>query len=266
MAATTHTIPTGRSIFRDTRPSIGVGISELRGPSLVPTLAAAGVDYVLVDMEHSSLSFRDVAVTVSAGRAVGLPVFVRPPELTRSAIVRSMDLGADGLLLQRVGSAAEASAAVDHMKYPPQGHRGDNGSIFAASPHSQKAADEINRETVLLVIIETLEGLSNIEEICSTPGVDGVWIGHADLSLALGVPGQLGDSAYTNAVETILAACRAHNVPYTIGAAGTSAVALEQATLGCFTVFFDDELGILKRAASEFVAAVHAFSNAQTTR
>ncbi len=255
---TASVAPIGRRIFRRDRPSIGVGISELRGPSLVPLLASAGIDYVLVDMEHTSLSFRDVAVFASAGRAVGLPVLVRPPAPSRSDIGRAMDLGADGLFVQRVGSGAEAAEAVRYMKYPPEGERGDKGSVYAARPDSRAVADGINLNTVLIVIVETVEGARNIDEICATPGVDAVSVGHADLSLALGVAGDLEAEPYRNAFERILESCRAHEMPFTIGTAGTAEAALEQVRLGSFSIFFDDELGIIERATTEYVRGVHS--------
>src|SRR5205807_6735013 len=93
-----------------------------------------------------------------------------------------------------------------------------------------------------------------IDAICETPGIDAVWIGHADLSLSLGVPGDLESEAYRRAEDRIVESCRAHGMPWTIGVAPTPAVGLEQARRGAFTVFVDDEVGLITRTLAEYVA------------
>ena len=245
-------------LFREERPSIGVGVGELLSPSLFSILAAAGVDYGLVDMEHTSFSFRDVAMLVAGARAAELPVIVRPPDVSRSSIGRILDFGADGILAQRIQSADDAAAAVRYSKYRPMGDRSDDGRISSSFDDGDPRSmiDEANADTVLLAIVETRDGVDNIDEICAVPGIDGIWVGPADLSLSLDVPGDLRSDTYRDAETRILDTCRAHGMPFAIGSASTPASAMENVRLGCFTVLMDDEVTLLGRAVSDYVRGV----------
>lgn len=245
-------------LFREERATIGVTVSELLSPSLFSVLAAAGADYGLVDMEHTSFSYRDVATLIASAQATSLPVVVRPPEVSRSAIGRVLDLGADGILAPRCDHGG-AAALVRFAKYRPLGDRGDDGRIAAAfGPGDPRALiDELNSNTIVIAGVETRNDVEAIDEICTTPGIDGIWVGPADLSLALGVPGDLDDETYRAAERRVLDVCRAHGMPFALGAASAPAAAIEQARLGCFTIVTDNEVTLLRRAVSGFLEAVH---------
>jgi 2-keto-3-deoxy-L-rhamnonate aldolase RhmA len=217
-------------------------------------LARAGADYVFIDMEHTRFSLGDVAAFIDGAQGVDIPIIVRPPEVTKGYMQRLLDLGADGFFTPCIGSAEDAAAAVRFMKYPPVGERGDSGRIQQSRPSPARARDEANENTVLIVIVETADGAENIDEICATAGVDGVSIGPADLSMSLGVPGDLGNGTYQAAEQRIVDSCRAHGMPFTIGTAPTIEDALRQHALGCFTLFVDDEIGLITRALSTYCA------------
>jgi 2-keto-3-deoxy-L-rhamnonate aldolase RhmA len=254
MMSSSHTRPMGRRIFRTDRLTIGVGVSDLFSPRLVPVLASAGADYVFIDMEHTRFSLGDVAAFIDGAQGVDIPVIVRPPEVTRGYMQRLLDLGADGFFTPRIDSAEDAAAAVRFMKYPPVGERGDSGRIQQSRPSPARARDEANQNTVLIVIVETAAGAENIDGICATASVDGVSIGPADLSMSLGIPGDLDSGAYQAAEQRIVDSCRAHGMPFTIGTAPTIEDALRQHALGCFTLFVDDEIGLITRALSTYCA------------
>jgi 2-keto-3-deoxy-L-rhamnonate aldolase RhmA len=249
--------PQGRRLFREGSPTIGVGISDLFGPSLFSVLAAAGADYGFVDMEHTGFSYRDVSALISSARAADLPVIIRPPEVSRSAVGRVLDLGADGVLAPRAGGVSGASALVRAARYRPIGDRGDDGRITTAygSSDSRALADELNTNTIVIAGVETREDVDEIDEICTTPGIDGIWIGPADLTLALDVPGDFQCDTYRTAEERVIDSCRAHGMPFAIGWAATPAEAIEQARLGCFTLLTEDEVTLLGRAVSDYVTA-----------
>jgi 2-keto-3-deoxy-L-rhamnonate aldolase RhmA len=232
--------PIGRRIFRSDRLSIGVGISDLFSPRLIPVLARAGADYVFIDMEHTRFTLHDVASFIDGAQAADVPVIVRPPEVSRSCMGRLLDLGADGFFAPRIDNATDAATAARFTRYPPAGERGDSGRIYAARPDSACARDDANENTVLIVIVESRDGAENIDEICQTPGVDGV----SD------VPGDLGSESYRAAEQRIVDSCLRHEMQFTIGTAPSIADALEQRARGCFTVFVDDEIGLLTRALS----------------
>ena len=163
------------------------------------------------------------------------------------------DLGADGFFAPQIHNAEDAAAAVRLMKYPPMGVRSDSGALFAARPNSSRMAEHANANTVLVVIVESREGAENVDEICQTPGVDAVSIGHADLSLSLGVPGDRESALYRAAEDRIVESCRKHNMPFTIGTAPSIVEARQQREQGCFTVFVDDEIGLITRSLSNYV-------------
>jgi 2-keto-3-deoxy-L-rhamnonate aldolase RhmA len=245
-------------LFREGSASIGVGIGSLLGPTLFSILAAGGADYGLIDMEHTSFSYRDVAALIASARAAQLPVIVRPPEVSRSAIGRVLDIGADGVLLPRSESPDDAAAAVRYAKYRPLGDRGDDGRIAALSRLTDPRPwiDAVNRNTVLIGSVETPADIEHIDAICSTAGIDGIWVGPADLALSLGVPHDPTAAVYRAAVDRIVEACRARGMPFAIGTAATPAAALEQIRFGCFTVMVDDEVGLLTRAIAGYASAV----------
>jgi 4-hydroxy-2-oxoheptanedioate aldolase len=254
MTPGSRTRPIGRRIFQPDRLTIGVGISDLYSPRLVPLLASAGADYVFIDMEHTRFSLHDVATFIDGAQGADIPVIVRPPEVSRGYIQRLLDLGADGFFAPRIGSAEDAAATVRLMKYPPAGERSDSGRIQRSRPSPARARDEANENTVLIVIVETRTGVEKIDEICATAGVDGVSIGPADLSMSLGIPGELDSDVYRRAEQRIVDSCRAHGTPLTIGTAPTVEDALRQQGLGCFTLFVDDEIGLITRALSTYRA------------
>ncbi|MDP7603141.1 MAG: aldolase/citrate lyase family protein, partial [Alphaproteobacteria bacterium] len=118
----------------------------------------------------------------------------------------------EGLMLPMVSNTDQARAIVDAMKYTPQGSRGVALGIahdrYAPGPVLEKLA-EANQRTVCLVLIETKEGIANVDEIAAVEGVDVLWIGHFDLSCSLGIPGQFEHPEFLSAVEKVVAAGQA---------------------------------------------------------
>ncbi len=144
--------------------------------------------------------------------AAELPTFVRPPSQSSHHIATFLDAGAEGLMLPMVSNTDQARAIVDAMKYTPQGSRGVALGIahdrYAPGPVLEKLA-EANQRTVCLVLIETKEGIANVDEIAAVEGVDVLWIGHFDLSCSLGIPGQFEHPEFLSAVEKVVAAGQA---------------------------------------------------------
>jgi len=144
--------------------------------------------------------------------AAELPTFVRPPSQSSHHIATFLDAGAEGLMLPMVSNADQARAIVDAMKYAPQGSRGVALGIahdrYAPGPVLEKLT-AANQRTVCLVLIETKEGIANVDEIAVVEGVDVLWIGHFDLSCSLGIPGQFEHPEFLSAVEKVVAAGQA---------------------------------------------------------
>ncbi|MEW5811840.1 MAG: aldolase/citrate lyase family protein [Actinomycetota bacterium] len=175
--------------------------ATLNSAAIVEMLAGWGFDWMLIDTEHSPTEMADVIeqLRVLDGRGIG--AVVRPAWSDRTQIKRLLDAGARNLLIPSVDTADEAAAAVSYTRYPPEGVRGVSGSSRAAdygqnTGYLRSAADEL----CLLVQIETATALQNIVEIASVPGIDGVFIGPADLAASLG---HLGDAQHSEVQRPI---------------------------------------------------------------
>lgn len=163
--------------------------------------ARAGWDFVCVDSEHGGMNLEAIDSMIRGAEAAGVPSIVRVPEVGQD-IARVLDLGATGVLVPRVETAAQAAEVVDRSRFAPQGSRGAGPGRasqygYAIGSYVESANDQI----VVAVQIETATGLANVAEIAATPGVDVVFIGPIDLSVSLGAP--VGSEAHVAAMQTI---------------------------------------------------------------
>jgi 2-keto-3-deoxy-L-rhamnonate aldolase RhmA len=194
-------------------PKFGHFIVEFATPGIGHILKSAGCDFVLFDMEHSGFGFETVKSAIRYFEAADLPVIVRTPSKEYQHIARAMDMGAEGLMAPMVGTAAEARHIVDSMKYTPEGGRGVALQV-AHDRYRPGAVTEkfttANKRSTLFCQIETADGVENVDEIAALPGVDCLWVGHFDLSVSLGVPGQFESKTFTDAIERVAAAASKH--------------------------------------------------------
>jgi 2-keto-3-deoxy-L-rhamnonate aldolase RhmA len=198
---------------RTTKPKFGHFIVEFATPGIGHILKSAGCDFVLFDMEHSGFGFETAKSAIRYMEAAALPAIVRVPSKEYHHIARAADMGAEGIMLPMVGTAAEARQIVSSMKYTPEGRRGVALGIAhdRYQPGSIKAKFEAaNKRTTLFAQIETAEGVANADKIAAVPGVDCLWIGHMDLSVSLGVPGEFDNPKFHQAVVKVAAAARKH--------------------------------------------------------
>jgi len=194
--------------------ALGTFVMEFATPGLASIVAAAGADFVMLDMEHSGWSFETVKQQIAHARGAGLVPIVNPRGGHRFAEHELLlDLGAQGLMVPHVETSEQAQAIVRGTRYPPEGTR---GAAFGVA-HDRYRMDDVpatmrlaNAESLIVVKIETALGVRNIDQILSVPGIDVALIGHTDLSLSLGRPLQLDHPEFTGALDTVLAACRRH--------------------------------------------------------
>jgi 4-hydroxy-2-oxoheptanedioate aldolase len=178
----------------------------LDAPVATERIARLGYDYVCLDGQHGLLGYSGLLAGLTAidagGASTGL---VRVEANNATPIGRALDAGAGGVIVPLVDTAADAAAAVTFAKYGPEGKRsyGPMRSELRIGPTPADA----NATTVVLVMIETAQGLANVEEICATPGLDGVYVGPSDLMLALG-GGFPGDPALADEFEAALTRVR----------------------------------------------------------
>src|ERR1700752_495699 len=145
-----------------------------------------GFDALVVDMQHGLTDMNDVWPMLQAISQTDTVPVVRVPWNEPSTIMKALDLGAYGIIVPLVNTAAEAAMAVAACRYPPVGMR-SNGPVRAVHYGGADYVAHANDEIVIMAMIETKEGLANLDAICATPGLDAVYIGPADLSFALGL-------------------------------------------------------------------------------
>jgi 2-keto-3-deoxy-L-rhamnonate aldolase RhmA len=194
--------------------SFGTGVSLIRTPALMRIIAAAGYDFVFIDMEHSSFSFETLNDMCDMARSVGLVPIVRPYSHDGALGNRILDIGAMGLMYFDVESRQQVDGFLRSMRFPPAGTRQNSrGSAFDFQAATGREAYQfVDDNTMLVVQLETAEAIKHIDAILEAGGVDVVEIGRSDLSNDLGVPGQRRHPLVLEAVDTAIAACHRHNV------------------------------------------------------
>jgi 2-keto-3-deoxy-L-rhamnonate aldolase RhmA len=233
---------------------------EVRQPSVMTLLAHAGLDFVIIDNEHGPFSVETIADLSRAARVVGLTPIVRPPEIGYAAITQPLDGGAQGVMLPRVTTPEQVIEAVSWVKYPPEGRRGAvlarGHTDFLGGPLSETLA-AMNRETFVIVQVETRQALDRLDAIIGQPGVDAALVGPTDLSVALGVPGRMDDPLLTRAIEQTMAACARQGVTPAIH---TNDVAMTAAWArkGMRIVSISSEVGHLMAGVRQAVAAIRS--------
>lgn len=147
-------------------------------------MAAQGYDALTIDLQHGLIDEASAAVMLQSMRASGVTPIVRVPWLDPAAIMRALDWGALGVICPMVNTADEAALLVSAMRYPPNGLRsmGPTRAVFASGTTYVERADA---EVMCFAMIETAQGFANLDAIAATPGLDGLYIGPSDLTLAL---------------------------------------------------------------------------------
>ena len=190
--------------------------THLRSPVAVEALGTTGLDYVILDTEHGILNPETLASCITAADAAGLDALVRINAISREAVLRPLDLGAKGLIVPAVETVEEVEQLVRFAKFPPLGNRGfcpTRDGLWGFDDASQSGSeiymDRCNRQTLLLPQCETAGCLAHIEQIAAIEGVDGIFVGPLDLSIALGCPMQLDAPQMREALERVVSACKA---------------------------------------------------------
>jgi len=150
-------------------------------------LARSGLDWVVVDMEHGSLSYRDALDHIRAAKGTDLAVIVRVPTTAVDTVKRALDLGAHGVLLPLIRTAEELREGFQHARYPLTGRRGLGGERAVRWGSAVEGyVASANEETMVIPVIETADAIENIDEILDVPGFEAIFFGPSDLSQSLG--------------------------------------------------------------------------------
>ena len=235
------------------KPQIGLW-SSLSSHYSVEVIAGSGFDWLLLDTEHSPNDLENVLTQLQAASAYPTTAIVRPAWNDMVLIKRFLDVGVQTLLIPYVQTPEEAADAVAYTRYPLRGVRGVAGTTratrFGRVKDYFKRAEE---ELCVLVQVETQPGLDNLDAIAKTEGVDGVFIGPADLSAGLGhlgnIPHPAVQKAIDNAIERIRKAGKAPGI-----LAPVEADARRYLDLGCLFVAVGADVGLLARESEKLCA------------
>src|SRR3954465_5197759 len=182
-----------KSTLKSARPQIGLW-SSLSSSYTVEVIAGAGFDWILLDSEHSPADLENLLGQLQAAAPYPSHPVVRVPWNDMVTMKRILDVGAQSLLIPYVSTADEARAAVAHTRYPPAGVRGVAGTTRATRFGRVKDyAKRAHEEICVLVQVETQGAVDNIEAICAVDGVDGVFVGPADLHASMGYVGEIAN-------------------------------------------------------------------------
>ena len=204
-----------RALVGTAPTKIGTFLFEFATPGIGQILKAAGAEFAVLDMEHTGFGFDTVRQIVRYCQAAELPLIVRVPSQHRHHISRALDAGAEGIMVPIVSSVAQAKAVLDAAKYWPDGTRGvalglaHERFAMRSDPLLDRFAEQ-NSRTVIILQVEDPRGADASDEIAALPGVDMLWLGHNDLSVAMDKPGAFTDPQFLAHERKSIASAKKH--------------------------------------------------------
>jgi 4-hydroxy-2-oxoheptanedioate aldolase len=232
---------------------VGTFLQDVRDPFVVQLVAAAGLDFVIIDTEHGAFNRETVADLIKLARALDVIPIVRVIAPTYEYLCPPLDAGATALLLPRIDGPEVLRSAVRMTRYPPQGVRGlvmVKGQTDYVLPDLAEYAAAANKTNVLIPQIELRQALEKLDDILSVDGVAVALVGPCDLSVALGRPGQFDHPEQVRSIEQVIEACRRHDVVPGI-AVGSVAAARTWMAKGMRFVCCGADVSILRAGLAE---------------
>lgn len=233
---------------------------ELGGCGTIECLARGGFDYLVIDAEHGPFSVESTVKHILSAEQSGITPLVRICEISRSSILRMLDVGAQGIIIPNVENIEQVREIISHAKFGPIGKRGycpTRTSCWGAddwAADGKQYMESCNRETLVLPQCETMGAYENIDAILALDGVDGIFVGPCDLSIAMGVPFEFDSPILKNAIKDVLKACkRAKKLSFIF--AGSPETAKEYLSLGFDSVTYSLDASIFVRACNQAVMA-----------
>src|SRR4051812_42169048 len=191
--------------------ALGMLVRIMRGVEVAAIARSAGFDCLYIDLEHCSFSLESVSQISIAAAALGVTPLVRVPGKDPSFIGRTLEAGAQGIIVPHVEDRAEAEMIVNAARFPPAGDR----SLLAINPHTlfrggpaAETMRQMEEATLVVCMIESVRALENADDIASVDGVDMLLLGANDLCNSLGVPGQLDHASLRDAYAHVADICR----------------------------------------------------------
>jgi 2-keto-3-deoxy-L-rhamnonate aldolase RhmA len=243
---------------------ICLGINQMRSAEAPMIAAACGFDAIFIDLEHSATSLETAAMISVAALPLGVTPIVRVPSHEPFHAARALDSGAQGVMVPHVQNAAEAAAIVQHLRYPPVGHRSayGTGPALGYAPVGQADVNGIlDREELVVAMLETPEAIEEANAIAAVAGIDMVHIGALDVSNMMGIPAAYRDPRMQAAFRTVADACRRHGKAMGVGGArGDSSLQQDLVRLGVRYLTTGSDVSYLMAGARPEIAALRAMT------
>jgi 2-dehydro-3-deoxyglucarate aldolase/4-hydroxy-2-oxoheptanedioate aldolase len=247
-----------KKALKEGKFQLGCGFGNFRSDEIPKILAAAGYHWTFVDTEHGNFDIETVQDVCRIARLVNLCPIVRVADFQYSLVARALDCGAGGIIFPRVEDPKQLAKAISWTIYPPAGIRGyglaPNNADYEALTFTQMT-DHFNANLMRVVQIESVRAVEALDEILSVPGFDTVMIGPADLSIALGVPGNMEHPKMIETIELIRDACVRHGLAPGIHTRATG-MARFWKDRGMLFVGCSNDLAMLWEKASENARAI----------
>ncbi len=176
----------------------------LPSPDVVEIIGLSGLDFIVIDMEHSPITYQNAASMIISAEKTGLTPYVRIPELNGSNILRTLDTGAHGIQIPHVENKMDVKTIIKHSKYYPLGERGMAPSTRAGKytlKTDKNLLSQENEDTLIVLTLESEKSLDKVEEISEIEGGDVIYIGPYDLSQTMGLPGEVEHPAVLKKME-----------------------------------------------------------------
>jgi 2-keto-3-deoxy-L-rhamnonate aldolase RhmA len=238
----------------------GSSVQFFRSPELPRLFAAGGLDYLFIDTEHTGFDLETVQDMILTSMQSGITPIVRVSELLYSLVTRALDVGAQGIIFPRVEDPAILREAISWTKFPPQGKRGFGVSVPMVDYEARtfpEIMEHLDSNTLVVVQFETRLAIERCDQLLAVPGVNVAMIGPADLSISLGIPGQVDHPELIAVCRHLINACHRHGV-----VPGIQCRALAQAKMwvseGVRFVGVGAEHSLLLEKVRETVAALKA--------
>jgi 4-hydroxy-2-oxoheptanedioate aldolase len=255
-------INAAKARLRKNELAVGIGVRLVRNVDIIKVMKAAGFDWLFLDLEHGSLSIETACEISVAAQDSGIAPIVRVPYGEISMATRVLDGGALGVVIPHVDTPEEAREIADKLRYPPRGHRSVGGGQaqfdYAPMPLGE-ATRLMDENTLVTVMIETPKAVQNAEAIAAVPGIDCLLVGSNDLSMEMGIPGDVANPKIQAACEQVVAGCKKHGKWPGMGGAYTEDLLKLYTDKGMKLILAGNDLPMLTAAARAHQAKVRAF-------
>ena len=228
--------------------------SEIYSPYMADILSQTGLDFIVIDREHGAFSMETVQNMTFASQKNGCDVFVRVSEFEKSSILNVLDMGVNGIIFPHIHSLNQIEEIEQNVLFPPRGKRGYNPFVCSCGYKSitNEEVNKKNDDLIVSVIIEDLEGIDNLPQLVQSKTIDIFYIGQYDLSISMGIPGDIENEKLLKKIDKAVAiinaagkvaGCMVHN----------AASAKKAVANGCNMIMYGVDTNVVLRAYNDFI-------------